>query len=144
MFPMTSHADLLYDLAGQTVRHFRTYLSEEDTKKVLRFHQRRIADFVHSQMQSHFWEDEGVEYEVKISKGFSELKPSAYSAAGRIRLRISGSHLKTRAIWLSISLAGSSGASIQCKNFTPTRNGFSRLFSIAKRKSGSSRPRASF
>ena len=25
------HADLLYDLAGQTVRHFLTYLSEEDT-----------------------------------------------------------------------------------------------------------------
>jgi len=74
------HADLLYDLAGQTVRHFLTYLSDEDTKKVLRFHQRKIADFVHVQMQRHYWEDEGVEYEVKINKGFSELKPSNYSA----------------------------------------------------------------
>ena len=34
------HADLLYDLAAQTVRHFQTYLSEEDTRKVLRCHQR--------------------------------------------------------------------------------------------------------
>ncbi len=30
------HADLLYDLAAQTVQHFRTYLSEDDTRKVLR------------------------------------------------------------------------------------------------------------
>jgi len=74
------HADLLYGLAGQTVGHFAKYLSAEDTKKVLRFHQRRIADFVHAQMQRHYWEDEGVDYEVKINKGFSELKPSNYSA----------------------------------------------------------------
>ena len=35
------HADLLYDLAGQTVRHFRSYLSEEDARKVLRCYQTR-------------------------------------------------------------------------------------------------------
>ena len=27
------HADLLYDLAGQTVKHFRSYLSEDDTAR---------------------------------------------------------------------------------------------------------------
>ena len=37
------HADLLYDLAGQMVQHFRTYLSEEDTRKVLRCYQKDIA-----------------------------------------------------------------------------------------------------
>jgi type III restriction enzyme len=72
------HADLLYDLAGQTVRHFQTYLSEEETRKVLRCYQRDIARFIHSQMQSHYWED-AVDYEVVVSKGFSELKESAYS-----------------------------------------------------------------
>ena len=72
------HADLLYDLASQTVRHFQSYLSEEDTRKVLRCYQRDIARFIHSQMQSHYWED-AVEYEVKVSKGFTELKESAYS-----------------------------------------------------------------
>ncbi|MGH8738776.1 MAG: type III restriction endonuclease subunit R, partial [Burkholderiales bacterium] len=72
------HADLLYDLASQTVKHFRSYLSEEDAAKVLRYHQREIARFVHAQMQEHYWEDT-VGYEVKISKGFTELKPSAYS-----------------------------------------------------------------
>ncbi|HCB14078.1 MAG TPA: type III restriction endonuclease subunit R, partial [Gammaproteobacteria bacterium] len=30
------HAGLLYDLATQTVQHFKGYLSEEDTRKVLR------------------------------------------------------------------------------------------------------------
>jgi type III restriction enzyme len=72
------HADLLYDLAGQVVRHFRTYLSEEETRKILRCYQRDIARFVHSQMQAHYWE-EAVDYEVKVSKGFTELKESAYS-----------------------------------------------------------------
>jgi type III restriction enzyme len=72
------HADLLYNLAGQTVRHFQTYLSEEETGKVLRCHQRDIVRFIHAQMQAHYWE-EAIGYEVMVSKGFTELKESAYS-----------------------------------------------------------------
>ncbi|MDQ5987890.1 MAG: hypothetical protein CSYNP_03638 [Syntrophus sp. SKADARSKE-3] len=72
------HADLLYDLAGQTVLHFQSYLSEEDTRKVLRCYQRDIARFIHSQMQAHYWED-AAGYDVKISKGYTELKESAYT-----------------------------------------------------------------
>jgi type III restriction enzyme len=72
------HADLLYNLAGQTVRHFQSYLPEDETRKVLRCHQKEIARFIHSQMQAHYWED-AVDYEVTVSKGFSELKESAYS-----------------------------------------------------------------
>ena len=53
------HADLLYDLATQTVKHFEGYLSEGDTAKVLRCHQREIARFIHAQMQEHFWEESG-------------------------------------------------------------------------------------
>jgi len=74
------HADLLYDLAGQTVRHFRTYLSEDDTRKVLRCYQRDIARFIHAQMQEHYWE-EAVGYEVRISKGVTEMKQRAYTQA---------------------------------------------------------------
>ena len=74
------HADLLYDLATQTLRHFQTYLSDEDISKVLRCYQRDIARFIHTQMQAHYWE-EAVGYEVKVSKGFTELKPSAYTCA---------------------------------------------------------------
>jgi type III restriction enzyme len=74
------HADLLYDLAGQTVRHLLGYLSEDDARKVLRCYQQPIAAFIHAQMQAH-WYEEAAGYEVKISKGFTELKPSAYSYA---------------------------------------------------------------
>ena len=74
------HADLLYDLASQTVRHFQSYLSDEDTRKVLRCFQRDIARFIHVQMQEHYWE-EAAGYEVKVSKGFTELKQSAYTSS---------------------------------------------------------------
>ncbi len=72
------HADLLYDLASQAVRHFESYLKPEEVCDVVRCHQREIARFTHAQMQEHYWEDT-VGYEVKISKGFTELKPSAYT-----------------------------------------------------------------
>jgi type III restriction enzyme len=76
-----SHADLLYDLAGQVVKHLRSYLPDEpEIRKVLSCYQRDIARFVHIQMQEHYWE-KATGYEVKISKGFSELRPSAYTAS---------------------------------------------------------------
>jgi type III restriction enzyme len=73
------HADLLYNLASQTVKHFQSYLSEAEMRRVLRCYQRDIARFIHSQMQEHFWE-EASGYETKVTKGFSELKSSAYTA----------------------------------------------------------------
>lgn len=69
-----SHADLLYDLASQTVRHFKSYLSELDTRRVLLLHQREIARFVHVQMQQHYWES-AVDYQVVVSKGFRKSPP---------------------------------------------------------------------
>ncbi|WP_294532594.1 DEAD/DEAH box helicase family protein [uncultured Rhodoblastus sp.] len=75
------HADLLYDLAEQVIRHFLSYLSEEDARKVLRLHQKEIASFVHVQMQKHFWQDTQVAYDVVITRGFTELRNSAYTAA---------------------------------------------------------------
>ncbi|MGF1602809.1 MAG: hypothetical protein ACFCU8_12445 [Thermosynechococcaceae cyanobacterium] len=75
------NSTLLYDLAKQVVDHCRGYLPEEDAiHKVLRYHQRQISNLVHSQMQKHLWEDD-IEYEVKISQGFTGLKDSAYTAS---------------------------------------------------------------
>jgi type III restriction enzyme len=71
-------ADLLYDLATQTVKHFCSYLSEDDARKVLRCYQRDIGRFIHVQMQEHSWED-AVDYEVVVSKGYTEFKSSAYT-----------------------------------------------------------------
>lgn len=75
------HADLLYDLAEQVVAHLRGYLSADDARKVLRLHQREIARFVHAQMQKHFWQDTDVDYEIVVTRGFTALRPSAYTAA---------------------------------------------------------------
>jgi type III restriction enzyme len=73
------HADLLYDLAGQMVKHLLSYLSEEDARNVLIFHQRQLVEFIHVQMQVHYWE-KATGYDVKVSKGFTTLRQSAYTA----------------------------------------------------------------
>jgi len=75
-----AHADLLYDLSGQMVRHLTSYLKDDEARNVLQYYQRQLADFIHAQMQAHQWET-AVDYEVKISKGFSALKQSAFTAA---------------------------------------------------------------
>lgn len=72
------HADLLYDLAGQLVTHLRSYLSVDDTKNVLIYYQKQLAAFVHAQMQAKQWE-KTTGYDVIVSKGFTDLKPSAYT-----------------------------------------------------------------
>ncbi|RQY80066.1 type III restriction endonuclease subunit R [Burkholderia stagnalis] len=74
-----AHADLLYDLAGQMVSHLRSYLSEEEAISVLDRDRRPIARDIHAQMMTHFWE-EATEYEVQVSRGFTELKPCNYTA----------------------------------------------------------------
>jgi len=74
-----THADLLYDLAGQMVQHLRSYLSEDEAISVLDRDRRLIAREIHAQMMAHFWED-ATEYEVRISRGFTELKACNYTA----------------------------------------------------------------
>jgi len=74
-----THADLLYDLAGQVVRHLRSYLSEDETISVLDRDRRLISREIHAQMTAHFWE-EAAEHEVQVSRGFTELKPCNYTA----------------------------------------------------------------
>lgn len=75
-----AHADLLYDLAGQVVKHLFSYLKDEDkVRNVLLYYQGKLAGLIHAQMQEHQWESP-VEYEVKVNKGFTELRKSAYTA----------------------------------------------------------------
>jgi type III restriction enzyme len=74
------HADLLYDLAGQMVAHLKSYLPEEAAvRNVLQYYQRPLAEFIHVQMQQHQWE-RAAGYDVVVSKGFTALKPCAYTA----------------------------------------------------------------
>ena len=74
-----THADLLYDLSGQMVQHLLGYLSEEEARWVLDSDRRLIAREIHAQMMTHFWE-EATGYEVQVSRGFTELKTSNYTA----------------------------------------------------------------
>jgi type III restriction enzyme len=74
------NADLLYDLAGQVVLHLQTYLTEEDAGKVLALYQREIARAVHAQMLNHYWLDDTVKYEHKVSQGFTAIKASAFTS----------------------------------------------------------------
>lgn len=73
-------ADLLYNLAGQMITHLRSYLGDEnDLVNVLQYYQRQLAEFIHAQMQDHHWE-KASGYDVVISKGFTSLKPLAFTA----------------------------------------------------------------
>ncbi|MCX7069385.1 MAG: DEAD/DEAH box helicase family protein [Gammaproteobacteria bacterium] len=74
-----THAELLYDLAGQMVQHLRGYLSESEAVSVLDRDRRLIAREMHAQMMTHFFE-EATEFEVQVSRGFTELKSCNYTA----------------------------------------------------------------
>lgn len=76
------HADFLYDLASQTVKHLLSYLSEDDARKVLRHYQKDIARYLHAQMDEHHWV-EVAGYEVRVTKGFSDIRGSTYTAGAK-------------------------------------------------------------
>jgi len=73
------HAELLYDLSGQLVDHFRTYLKgESEIANVLQFNQRELGRFIHAQMLDH-QNNVSADFEVKITKGFTEINSTAYT-----------------------------------------------------------------
>lgn len=74
-----THADLLYDLSSQMVQHLQSYLTHDEALSVLDRDRRLIAREIHAQMMNHFWEH-ATEYEVQVSRGFTELKPCNYTA----------------------------------------------------------------
>ncbi|MGE4531639.1 MAG: DEAD/DEAH box helicase family protein [Acidithiobacillus sp.] len=74
-----TQAELLYDLAGQMVRHLQSYLSESEAIiNVLAGQRKTIAKQIRAQMMTHFWE-EATDYEVQVSRGFTELKSCNYT-----------------------------------------------------------------
>ncbi len=74
------HAQLLYKLAGQVVKHLQSYLpDQESVLNVLQFHQQTLVNLIHAQMQEHYFE-EATEYEAQVSRGFRTLRPNNYQA----------------------------------------------------------------
>ncbi len=78
------HADLIYELAGQAVAHFRSYLqSDDELHNVLGNYGKTIAENIHLQMASHYYVDASTS-EVVISQGFTPLKSCAFTVEGDI------------------------------------------------------------
>lgn len=74
------HADFLYGLAGQVVNHFRSIpYNDDEVNNIIVYYQKQIAGYIHAQMLEHKFE-RSVGFDVVISKGFTELKRSAYTA----------------------------------------------------------------
>jgi len=74
------HADLLYGLASQVVKHLQNYLKDDDeVVNVLQYHQQVLVNLVHSQMQEHYVET-ATDYVAHVTKGFRTLKPLSCTA----------------------------------------------------------------
>jgi len=82
-----STAELLYDLAGQTVAHLRSYLPDDAAvENVVRGFLKPLVTLIHTQMQDHFRETASG-YHVKAVKGFSQLRADHYPIADSEPLR---------------------------------------------------------
>ena len=75
-----TQSELLYDLAGQAVAHYKAQnYSEAELHEVFDTYGAELARLIRAEMMAHFWE-EATEYEVQVSRGFTELKPCNYTA----------------------------------------------------------------
>lgn len=69
-----AHADILYDLAGQVVRHFTSkYLDPEQVRSVLQGHARGMAE--------NMWREQ-TNYRVTVTAAFDHLKPQTFDGSG--------------------------------------------------------------
>ncbi len=76
-----TQADLLYDLAGQVVRHMKEVRAKSDDEihDIFVVNQKPMARFIYDQMRQHRTR-EATEYETVVSQGFVPLAKSAYTA----------------------------------------------------------------
>lgn len=68
-------ADLLYSLVRDAKNHFLTYLSEEETERVMRDRQKTIAEIIYSQMKQHFFREETA-FRASEMRPFSRIEAS--------------------------------------------------------------------
>lgn len=82
-----SHADTLYDLAGQVIARLRSYLkNDDDVHNVLISRGKEIAAAIRAQMAENMWRTETT-YRVTTHAAFSMLKPQAYDGSGKDAVR---------------------------------------------------------
>ena len=74
-----TQAELLYDLAGQAVAHYQAQnYADNELHEVFDTYGAELARLIRAEMMTHFWE-EATDYEVQVSRGFTELKPCNYT-----------------------------------------------------------------
>ncbi|MFJ7369384.1 DEAD/DEAH box helicase family protein [Lysinibacillus sp. NPDC098008] len=68
------HAELLYNLVGQLIKHLQSYLADDEAvENVLAYNSKQLASHIHEQMQEYYYQTSENEYDVKISKGYEQL-----------------------------------------------------------------------
>ena len=83
----SAHSEMLYDLAGQVVRHLRSYLPhEEDVRNVLQSRGKEMAQAIFAQMVKHRWRTD-TKYRVTLHAPFTPLKPQAFDGSGANPIR---------------------------------------------------------
>jgi type III restriction enzyme len=66
-------SDLIYSLIGDARKHFLMYLTGEETEKVMRDHQRTLADIIYAQMNEHFYKEE-TSYKASGMRPFTRIE----------------------------------------------------------------------
>lgn len=68
-----SSADLIYSLIADAKKHFLSYLTAEETEKVMRDRQKSLADNIYAQMNEHFYKEE-TNYRASSMRPFSKIE----------------------------------------------------------------------
>ncbi len=78
-----THAEILYDLAGQAVTATRTRFptDEDQAVSVVRGHAKAMAESIFSQMKQNMWREQ-TNYRVSLTSAFGELRPQTFDTAG--------------------------------------------------------------
>ncbi len=77
-----THAEMLYDLAGQVVTRLRAYLpNDEDVRNVMQSRGKDMAQAIFAQMGRHRWTTD-TKYRVTLHAPFTPLKPQAFDGSG--------------------------------------------------------------
>ncbi len=66
---------LIYSLVGDAKKHFLSYLTPEETEKVMRDRQRSLAEIIYAQMNQHFYKEE-ISYRTSQMRPFSRIETS--------------------------------------------------------------------
>ncbi|GAC1030963.1 DEAD/DEAH box helicase family protein [Pseudomonas sp. No.21] len=77
-----THAEVLYDLAGQVVKHFaEKYEKPEELRSVLQGHSKQMAAAIFAEMKKNMWRGQ-TKYRVTVDAAFQDLRPQNFEDVG--------------------------------------------------------------